>query len=242
MQWTKLKFSNNEINKAGDILASNVSSPDKIDSAGNILSNWRSAHSFPLHTFAIRLRKLAAESDSDALVVRRLKRTPSIIKKLKRLQTNKMQMSRMQDVAGTRAVLKDMIAVDKLFDLYLKRKGIKHKLHNLKNYITQPKNDGYRSIHLVYKYYSDKNSEYDGLLVEIQIRTKIQHFWATAVETVDHFTRQAIKSNEGEKDWIDFFRLVSSIFAIAENMPPVPNTPPDKEDLYRETIFLAKKT
>lgn len=241
MQWTKLKFSNNEVNRAGDTLISLTPKPSERDVAADILSNWRSAHSFPLHTFAIRLKKLATQVDDDALVVRRLKRTPSILKKLKRAQTSKMKMSRMQDVAGTRAVLKSIKEVDAILKLYKKSRGTKHKIHKLKDYIKEPKNDGYRSVHLVYKYYSDKNSEYDGLSVEIQIRTKLQHFWATAVETVDHFTRQAIKSNEGEKNWMDFFRLVSSVFAIAENMPPVPETPKDKEELYGKVASLAKE-
>ncbi len=241
MKWTKLKFSNNEVNRAGDALISMISNSSEKDTAADILSNWRSAHSFPLHTFAIRLKKLATRVDDDALVVRRLKRTPSIIKKLNRDQTSKMKMSRMQDVAGTRAVLKGIKEVQEVLELYRKSRGTKHKLHKLKDYIKEPKNDGYRSVHLVYKYSSDKNLEYDGLSVEIQIRTKLQHFWATAVETVDHFTRQAIKSNEGEKDWIDFFRLVGSVFAIAENMPTVPNTPHDKKELYTAVDVLTKK-
>lgn len=241
MQWTKLKFSNNEVNRAGDKLISKTSTPSEVDIATDILSNWRSAHSFPLHTFAVRLKGLANRIDNDAFVVRRLKRAPSILKKLQRDQTSRMKMSRMQDIAGTRAVLKDVKGVEELVKIYRKSRGIKHKLHNSKDYIQEPKKDGYRSVHLVYKYYSDKNSEYDGLSVEIQIRTRLQHFWATAVETVDHFTRQAIKSNEGEKDWMDFFRLASSVFAVAEKMPAVPNTPQKKEDLHAAVINLGKK-
>jgi hypothetical protein len=49
---------------------------------------------------------------------------------------------------------------------------------------------------------------------------------------VDFFTNQAIKSNEGQKDWVTFFRLVSSAFAQFENSPIVPETPGDKEELY----------
>ena len=60
----------------------------------------------------------------------------------------------------------------------------------------------------------------------------MQHLWATAIETVDFFTRQAIKSNEGQKEWMDFFRLVSSAFAIIENTSLVPNTPTNKTELY----------
>ncbi|MBU1702844.1 RelA/SpoT domain-containing protein [Patescibacteria group bacterium] len=172
---------------------------------------------------------------------RRLKRVSSILNKLKRDQTSKMKMSRMQDIGGCRSVLPSIDKVNELVELYGKSRGLKHKLSNKKDYIKNPKPDGYRSFHLVYKYYSDKSEEYDGLLIEIQIRTNLQHYWATAVETVDHFTRQAIKSNEGEKEWMDFFKLVSSAFANMEKTSVVPNTPTDKNELRKQIQTLAKK-
>lgn len=241
MEWTKLKYSKSQINKAGELLISSNWTLEQQDQAMDILSNWRSSHSFPLHVFAVRLNRLAKQVDSTALVVRRLKRIPSILKKLNRDQTNKMEMPRMQDVGGCRAVLQSIYEIDALVKKYKKSRGIKHKLANKKDYVQMPKKDGYRSIHLIYKYFSDKNKEYDGLLIEIQIRTKLQHYWATAIETVDHFTRQAIKSNEGEKDWMDFFKLVSSAFANMEKTPIVPETPVDQNELRESIRVLAKK-
>ncbi|OGI19340.1 MAG: hypothetical protein A3J06_01295 [Candidatus Moranbacteria bacterium RIFCSPLOWO2_02_FULL_48_19] len=241
MEWTRLSYSKNQVNKAGDVLISPGKSPSDISNAIDILTNWRSSHSFPLHTFAVRLKRISKQVDTSALVTRRLKRASSILNKLKRDQTSKMKMSRMQDVGGCRSVLPSILKVNKLVKIYEKSRGLKHKLANKKDYIQNPKQDGYRSFHLVYKYYSDKNKEYDGLLVEIQIRTNLQHYWATAVETVDHFTRQAIKSNEGEKEWMDFFKLVSSAFANMENMPIVPGTPTDKSELRKRIQALAKQ-
>jgi hypothetical protein len=242
MDWTKLKYSKNQINKAGETLVAQNITSEQQGNAMDILSNWRSSHSFPLHVFTVRLSRLAKQIDQDALIVRRLKRVPSILKKLKRGQTNKMDMSRMQDVGGCRTILHSMAEVNKLVDTYKKRdKGIYHKLTNKKDYIQTPKEDGYRSIHLIYKYFSDKNKEYEGSLIEIQIRTKLQHYWATAIETVDHFTRQAIKTNEGEKDWMDFFKLVSSAFAGMEKTPIVPNTPEDTQELKTKIQALAGK-
>ncbi|HYX50404.1 MAG TPA: RelA/SpoT domain-containing protein, partial [Ktedonobacteraceae bacterium] len=120
-----------------------------------------------------------------------------------------------------------------------KSRGLKHTKVNEKDYISNPKPDGYRSMHLIYKYKSDKKSTYDGLLVELQIRSKIQHAWATAVETVDLFTKQAIKSNEGNPEWVEFFRLVSSAFAFMEGEAPVPGTPTNPEELKREIKKLV---
>lgn len=241
MEWTKLRYSKNQINNAGDVLISSSSTQDQLNNALDVLTNWRSSHSFPLHTFAVRLKRVSRQVDSTAVVTRRLKRISSILNKLKRDQTSKMKMSRMQDIGGCRSVLSNINKVNELVELYEKSRGLKHKLSNRKDYIQNPKPDGYRSFHLVYKYYSDKSKEYDGLLIEIQIRTNLQHYWATAVETVDHFTRQAIKSNEGEKDWMDFFKLVSSAFANMEKMPIVPDTPTDKKELRKQLQELAGK-
>jgi ppGpp synthetase/RelA/SpoT-type nucleotidyltranferase len=241
MKWTQPKYSKTQINKAGDTLVSPESSTTELGEAIDILSNWRSSHSFPLHIFAVRLKRLSKKIDGDALVTRRLKRVPSILKKLRRPQTDRMKMSRMQDIGGCRSVIADIDKVHALVKLHKKSRGIKHKLSNEKDYISNPKPDGYRSYHLVYKYFSDKNAIYDGLLIEIQIRTNLQHYWATAVETVDHFTGQAIKSNEGEQEWKDFFRLVSSAFASMESTPAVPETPTNTQYLRDEIQKLAKK-
>jgi hypothetical protein len=92
-----------------------------------------------------------------------------------------------------------------------------------KDYIKAPRSeDGYRSIHLIYKYRNPRAPEYDGLRIEMQIRTKLQHIWATAVESMGTFLGQALKSRQGDQEWLDFFALVSSAFAIKENSTPIP--------------------
>ena len=47
----------------------------------------------------------------------------------------------------------------------------------------------------------------------------VQHAWATAVEIVDNFTSQALKSSHGSKDWLDFFVCASAEFAKIESRP-----------------------
>lgn len=252
MSKISIKYTKREVDRAGDILIKENSSKENIGAALAALDNWRSAYSFPLHTFKIRLKRVSSQIDSGALVVQRLKRTPAIIKKLKRRYGGckpTMNLSQMQDIGGCRSVLKDVKLVKKLCDEYYhidintrgKSCDLKHDFKNRKDYINYPKNDGYRSIHLIYKYNSDKTTKYNGLLVEIQVRSKLQHFWATAVETVDHFTKQAIKSNEGIKEWMDFFRLISTVFANLEKTPIVPGTPEDKLELYSQVKNLCHK-
>ena len=114
------------------------------------------------------------------------------------------------------------------------KSDLKHKLVDQKDYITEPRESGYRGLHLIYRFHSKIPGKriYNGLLVETQIRSRLQHLWATAVETVDFFTKQAIKSNEANQEWLDFFKLVSSAFAMMENSPLVPDTPGDEKELF----------
>jgi len=234
MAWTKPQYTRAQVDRSGHVLVNPNSTDEQINNALTILSNWRSSHGYPMNTFQARLRQISKKVDENYLVVQRLKRVPSIMKKLKREQTKTMSLSQMQDIAGCRSVLADVQKVRELTEIYRKSRGLKHKRmkNREKDYIQNPKKDGYRSMHLVYKYKSDKIDTYDDLLIEIQIRSKIQHAWATAIEIVDLFTGQAIKSNEGEREWKEFFKLVSSAFAKIEKQPLVPDTPSEPKELY----------
>lgn len=236
------KFSKSKTDAAGVILTSRKSSKEEKIEALEVLGNWRAAHSYPMHIFKKRLKNVSEKIDKDALSAQRLKRVPSIIKKLHRRYHGKkatMKLTQMQDIAGCRAVMSDVELAKKLYRDYYSNGTLKHKKVNEKDYITYPKKDGYRSIHLVYRFNSDKGKDiYNGLLVEVQIRSKLQHIWATAVETVGFFTGQAIKSNEGKEEWNEFFRLVSSAFARFEHCPLVSGTPTDEKELY---LLIKKK-
>jgi ppGpp synthetase/RelA/SpoT-type nucleotidyltranferase len=230
------EFSKSKTDLAGVTLCNQLSSNEEKNYALEVLSNWRASHSYPMHIFKKRLKNISEKIDPWALSAQRLKRVPSIIRKLERRYGERnatMKLTQMQDIAGCRAVMSNVSLARKLYNEYYLKGDLKHKKVNEKDYITYPKRDGYRSLHLVYRFYSDKGKkDYNGLLVEVQIRSKLQHLWATAVETVDFFTRQAIKSHQGQEEWMSFFKLVSSAFALFENCPIIDGTPYDKKELY----------
>ena len=240
------KFGKSKIDWAGSILINESSSTENTEKALDILDTWRAMHKHPMHVFKKRLKRVSEKWDKNSISVQRLKRLPSIVKKLQRCYYgNKptMNLSQMQDIAGCRAVMANVELVMRLYKEDYLKGDLKHKKVNEKDYITNPKTDGYRSIHLIYRYKSDKKGKmnHNGLLVEVQIRSKLQHLWATAIETVDLFTRQAIKSNEGLPEWMNFFKLVSSAFALMENTPLVPNTPKNEKELYLQIIKKEKE-
>ena len=152
-----------------------------------------------------------------------LKRISSIAGKLN--AKDDMRLSRMHDIGGCRAVVRTVRLVDRLVRVYEQR-PVTHEFVRKYDYIETPKVDGYRSVHLVYKYRSRSVTRkiYNGLRIELQIRSRYQHAWATAVETVSAFTGQALKSSVGEDIWKRFFLLMSSAIAIMERRKPVPGT------------------
>lgn len=132
-----------------------------------------------------------------------------------------MNLARMQDIGGLRAVVSSMAKLRKLEAAY-RNASFKHQLVSSKNYITDPKPDGYRSIHLIYRYSNPRAPEYEGLSIELQLRTALQHAWATAVETMGTFLGQALKSGQGEREWREFFEVASASIALVEKSPLPP--------------------
>jgi hypothetical protein len=106
------------------------------------------------------------------------------------------------------------------------------------DYIEHPKEDGYRSIHLVYEYQSsdDRRSIYNGNRIEIQIRSHMQHVWAAAVETVDTFTKQSLKSGIGHNSWKRFFAVTASFISAYEARSIGLPAPPEITDTVIDLV------
>lgn len=238
-KYPKPQYSKKDVNRAGDILLNANASEEEIDEALKIINNWRAAHNFPLNTFQMRLRGITKKINPESLVVQRIKRLSSIKHKLTRFP--EMNMAQMQDIGGCRAIMANVSEVDRIVDIYKNEsRGVKHKLAKEQDYIQYPKLSGYRGVHLIYKYRSDKDKVYDDMRIEIQVRTLIQHAWATTVEIVGTFIKQSLKSSQGEEDWLRFFALMSSAMAITEGKPSIPNTPSTLLELQDEITTLAK--
>ncbi|AFY03083.1 RelA/SpoT domain-containing protein [Bdellovibrio bacteriovorus] len=207
----ELEYSKAKIDRAGELLKSKSGSDEEIASALEVLSSWRAYHAIPLDSFAAVLRQRIQKISDRAIAAQRLKRTPSILLKLSNHKT--MRLSAMQDIGGLRAILESTEEVYELLGLY-KRSKSKHALFSLDDYIENPKPDGYRSIHLVYKL-----SKTPSLFLELQFRSQLQHIWATGVEVFGTLQNSSFKSGQGNRRWLEFFALLSSVFAIKESKP-----------------------
>lgn len=232
------EFSRSRVDWAGEVLSSSKDpSHEDLDKALKIWDNWRASHNYPLNAFAMTLKRKARNVDSSALVAQRLKRLPSVEKKLRRFDN--MKLSRVQDIGGCRAV------VDNVADVYEVRKRyddrrIIQEFRQEHDYIASPKPDGYRSLHLIFKYVGRDSTEWNGLQIEIQLRSRLQHAWATAVETVDTLHNQALKVGGGSQQWKRFFAVMGSVLARREGTPTVPNTPEDEAELLDELVAISE--
>lgn len=212
-----MSFSNNQVEKAGEELKafSNEETIILKDSTLNILTFWRDSHVGALNNAETIVKGSMQQVDSKAFIAKRIKRSESIIKKLERFKG--MSLKNMQDIGGIRVVLTNIKDVNKMFQKLKKYSEFLKSDGSLraKNYLVSPKFDGYRGIHIIGKFL---NGDKKLRSIEIQIRTKLQHSWATSIEIVDLFTQNNLKSTTGLDEWSVFFKLVSKQFSIIESL------------------------
>ena len=216
MQVSKPKFSGKQITKAGKFLAfGNYEDNSEFNHCFDVLVFWRSEHSDSLEMAFTLLQKVVLPIEKDALFAKRLKRYVSIVSKLQRFES--MTLKKMQDIGGCRAVVSSEKKVRKITRELRKNNTFKYSDNRFrfKDYITNPKPDGYRSYHIIGQFPSKDKTLKN---IEVQIRTYLQHYWATALEIIDLFTNQPLKTNQGKKEWEDFFRLVGSLFSVLDKV------------------------
>lgn len=197
------------VNRAGDALRAKSLSALQLHS----LEAWRIAHKEVINAFQALLRARARGRDIE--VAQRLKRRSTIVDKLSRHP--RMQLVRMDDVAGCRLIFQDIAALTR-FRKELHRARFNHVRKNdavKYDYIASPTDRGYRGVHDIYEYRArrKRSARCNGLLIEIQYRTQLQHAWATAVEVVTQLTENEPKFNRGDPRHVKFFCIASEILA-----------------------------
>lgn len=151
-----------------------------------------------------------------------------------------MRLTQMQDVGGCRAVVETIDQVYALRDQYRRSKSL-HEFVTEDDYIAKPKISGYRSLHLIYRFRSNGHPQYNKLMFEVQLRTRTQHAWATAVETVGAVIGQALKASEGERKWLAYFQHAALALEYTESPPPAPNSEMTRGALARALSEMGKE-
>jgi hypothetical protein len=260
MAWSVPRYSRGKVDKAGEELVKflKLFPPDPLNpfevrgqEAMEIMNNWRSSHLLPLTVIRKTLKNRALRVNGAAIVSERIKRLASIEKKLCDNHYRNLKLTQIEDLGGCRAVMPTITDALALSALYA-QSGTKQEFVRSRDYISNPKEDGYRSIHLIYKYKSDREEYriFNGHRIEIQIRSRLQHAWATAVEMLWTFAKIPLRMAPGQVEtitprslsdiskWRRFFALMGSAIAIRESQPIIPGVPFDKDELRSLTDQL----
>lgn len=233
------RYTQSEIKHAGKLISSKATEvTEELARAYQTAHAWREAHVYPMRSIRSELTRFAHRAPHWALTAGRLKRFQSIRRKLQRLPHSLYDM---QDIGGCRAICGSMAEVERICGLY--RQGrTRHGLVRENDYIERPKRGGYRSNHFVLKYAGpDEISAGNRLTVEVQVRTTLQHAWATSVEAIGLVIGQELKSGKGDPDWLRLFELMSGEFAAEEGKPLVPGVPEDLAIRREELIDLERR-
>ena len=234
-------FTRGELDRTGERVRSGVATPKDLI----LLDNWRASHLYVINTFqsSLRARRARLSWGSEVTIAQRLKRRPTIIDKLSREKG--MSLSRMHDIAGCRLIFPNLDALRKFRNGVLSSRA-GHQLvgdQDRYDYITRPKTSGYRGIHDVYKYNvsSAGGVKWNGLRLELQYRTEVQHAWATAVEISDIVSATRLKFGQANKDISRLFMLCSEIMARSQEEMPGPFPEASAVDLLGEFAELESE-
>jgi hypothetical protein len=207
-----------DVLRAGEALAGNVpwNNEKEAEDARHVFRvahNWRDSHAYPMRKVRYELAGYVRKFKlGGGFPVARLKRMPSIRRKLRAIPGN---LNQMNDLAGCRVILPAMDDIAGFLERL--RAGTSHEVFREYPYIQEMKPDGYRSHHMVLKFCgTGDEAVYQGRRVEVQVRTQLQHSWATAVEAVGLYRREDLKAGKGNPDWLRLFRLMSEEFALEE--------------------------
>ena len=187
-------LSNKQINKIGDSIKLRIDE----ESLKNLI-DYKDQFLGPLFEISLNIKNLLRESKYSFLLSGRLKRTKSIIRKLRREQNKNMDLTRMADIAGVRIIVNNIKDQENLFTF------LKSKFDIPKTFDYREKDQNYKSLHF---HILDKNKK----SLEVQLRTVSQHTWADESES---FGEQA-KENQGTKKTIEYLTSLSKMIYLDE--------------------------
>ena len=144
-----------------------------------------------MYTCAIREAKTKLEVLNDELSVRnkrnpiemiksRVKKPVSIVEKLQRrgLEISvQSMMDNLDDVAGIRVICSFVDDIYQVAEMLVRQDDV--RVIAIKDYIRNPKDNGYRSYHMIIEIPVFFSNEKRCMRVEVQIRTIAMDFWAS---------------------------------------------------------------
>lgn len=150
----------------------------------------------------------------------RLKTPESILKKLNRKGKNISVESireNVKDIAGMRITCSFISDIYRVFDMLQSQSDI--KVLEVKDYIKHPKNNGYKSLHIIIEIPVFMTDRKELVTVEIQIRTIAMDFWASLEHKIFYKYDQFVPENL----LVELKEAADSAFALDQKMERLHN-------------------
>jgi ppGpp synthetase/RelA/SpoT-type nucleotidyltranferase len=197
--------SKTKIDRAGLALAkSKYRDEEEYFELEEVFDEYRKAHLQPLSETTLELQHLLTNYGAQYYIAQRLKRKPQIIRKLNRLS---VRLTQLQDIGGCRIIVQKNADVDRIHK-YLTEKVKSQSVFTIErttDYRELGRDDtGYRSLHVLLKR--------GGVHLELQIRSRIQHYWSESIERTSVIYGYHLKESEGDKQVIGYFKNLSDVF------------------------------
>lgn len=169
-----------------------------------IFDEYRKAHLQPLSETTLELQHLLTNYGAQYYIAQRLKRKPQIVRKLNRLS---VRLTQLQDIGGCRIIVQNNADVDRLHKYLIETVGAQNVfvIDRSTDYREMGRDEtGYRALHVILKR--------AGVFLELQIRSRIQHYWAESIERTSVIYGYHLKESEGDAEVIGYFKNLSDVF------------------------------
>lgn len=231
-------YSNRQIDIAGKSLSiKNFKSEEHEIESEIIFDDYRKSHLEPLTNSTIQLQHWLSSYDGQYYIAQRLKRKPQILRKMRRFS---VRLTQLQDIGGNRIIVNTNEDVERL-RRYILEKIVNNKdikLYRETDYRNIGRDDtGYRALHIILVS--------NGRKIELQLRSRAQHYWAECIERTSVIYGYYLKESEGDQEVIDYFKLLSKVFfEIESKREPAPHVKmelDDKRERAQKIIEMSKK-
>ncbi|MFD3258046.1 GTP pyrophosphokinase family protein [Paenibacillus lentus] len=176
-------------------------------------------------TMRSELKKLEEYAPIE-FVTGRVKKISSILDKAKRLNVPMDQLEQgIEDIAGIRIMCQFVEDIRRVAEYIRARKDL--KVIYEKDYITNYKESGYRSFHMIVEYPVQTALGLKNVLAEIQIRTLAMNFWATIEHSLNYKYRESLPDEMRKR----LKKAAEAAFVLDNEMSSI-----------REEILLAQKS
>lgn len=200
-----------------------LSSKGKIDRAGTALAEDPTSYTALQQVQCYRLFRALAFPDIFALIMPalencdvrvagRLKRLPSIVRKVGREQI--VNLGQLADLIGIRIVCSSAASADRICASVSRQPNFKKTI----DYIADPRDTGYRCRHCIIRVDQEwpSTKEIASFDVEIQVRSWWQHLWALISEGYG----EQVKEGGGSKEVRSYLQALSKRIAEIECQDP----------------------